>query len=102
MESLGPWQNSGSVFGTFGHHHDDQEAQECPQNGDLEDFGCLDEDFFTLFIHMIPFWNPYNHGKTQEEYLDHLVTISMIRKLRNILEMVILRILGVLMGILSL
>ena len=26
----------------FGHDQDDQEGQECPKTGDLEDFRCLD------------------------------------------------------------
>ena len=45
LESLGPWQYSGTVFKPFGHHHDDQKPQECPPNGYLRDFGYLDGDF---------------------------------------------------------
>ena len=64
LESLWPWEYSGSVFGPFGHHQDDQEAQECPPNGDLEDFGCLDVDFGiirtmgTLRKVFWAFWSP--------------------------------------------
>ena len=39
----------------FGHNQDDQESQEYPPNGDLEDFRCLDDDFVTVTPHMIPF-----------------------------------------------
>ena len=41
----GSWECSGSVSRNFGQHHDDQEAQECPKSGDLEDFRYLDGNF---------------------------------------------------------
>ena len=53
LESLGPWEYSGSVSRIFGHHQDDQEGQECPKTGVLEDFGCLDGDFVIVTTHMI-------------------------------------------------
>ena len=55
---MGPCQCSGRTPRPLGHHRDDQEAQECPPNGDFYDFGCLDGDFVTVILHMIPFWNP--------------------------------------------
>ena len=47
----------------------DQDAQECPQNDDLSDFRCCDEDFSTLINSMTAFWNPYDKGSTLEELL---------------------------------
>ena len=84
----------------FGHYQDDQEAQECPPSGDLGDFGCLDQYFVTVIAHMIPFCNPQNHYITQEVYSGLLITIRMIRKVKNVLQVVICGVLGVLMGIL--
>merc|ERR1712105_124142 len=46
LESLGPWGCSESVSRIFGHHQDDQEGQECPKTGDLEDLGYLDGFFY--------------------------------------------------------
>ena len=51
---------------TFGHNQEDQEGQECPQHGVLEDFGCLDRDFVIATSHMIPFWNPWDIVSTLE------------------------------------
>ena len=38
---------------TFGNNQEDQEGQECPHHGVLEDFGCLDRDFVIETSHMI-------------------------------------------------
>ena len=35
----------------FGHHQDYQECQECPKNGFLEDFGCINDDFVIVTPH---------------------------------------------------
>ena len=53
----------------FGKCQDDRKARKCPQNGDLEDFSCLDEYFSTLINTMIAFWNPYDQGNTFEGLL---------------------------------
>ena len=37
--------------------------------------------------HMIPFWNPWDLANAQEVHLDLLVTIRMVRKLRNVLQL---------------
>ena len=68
LESLEPWEYSGSVYRIFGHHQDDQEGQECPKTGVLEDFRCLDEVFVIEPEHMTPFWNPWNQGSIQEGF----------------------------------
>jgi len=102
LESLGPWEYSGSVFRNFGHHQDDQEGQESPKTGYLEDFGCLDGNFTIATPHMILFWNPWDHGSTQEVFSGILVTIRIIRKVNNIQKLGIWRILAVLMWILPL
>ena len=83
-----------------GHCQDDQEAQECPPSGDLGDFGCLDWYFVTVIARMIPFCNPQDYASTWEVYSGLLITIRMIRKVKHVLQGVILGILGVLMGIL--
>ena len=85
LESLGPWQYSESIFIPFDRHQDDQEGQECPLSGDLEDFECLDGDFVTVTPHMIPFWNHKDHGSTQKVYSYLLIIIKMIRKVKNVL-----------------
>ena len=50
----------------FGHHQEDQEGQECPKHGVLEDFGCLDGYFVIVNSHMIHFWNPWDIVSTLE------------------------------------
>ena len=50
----------------FGHHQEDQEGQECPKHGVLEDFGCLDGYFVIVPPHMIPFWNSWDNVSTLE------------------------------------
>ena len=47
---------------------------------------------------MIPFWNPWDLANAQEVHLDILVTMRIIRKLRNVLQLGFWLILGVLMG----
>ena len=47
---------------------------------------------------MVSFWNPCCLADAQEDHLDLLVTIRMIRKLRNVLQLGFWWILGVLMG----
>ena len=64
LESLGPWEHSKIVSRIFGHHQDDQEGQECPKKGVLEDFGCLDGGFVIVTLQLIPFWNPWDHKST--------------------------------------
>ena len=44
-ESTAPNKLSESVLKPFGHHEDDQEAQEHPLNDCLLDFGYIDGDF---------------------------------------------------------
>ena len=39
--------------------------------------------FTTRTSHMIPFWNPWGYGITQEVIPEFLVTIRMIRKAKN-------------------
>ena len=102
LESLGPRDYSGNVFRYFGHHLNDQEGQESLKTGYLEDFGCLDGYFTIVTPHMILFWNPWDHGSTQEVLSGILVFIRMIRKVKNVIKLGIWRILGVLMGILLL
>ena len=102
MESLGPWEYIGIVSRILGHCQDDQDGQEYPKTGVLEDFGCLDGVFVTVTQYMIHFWNPWDIGSTDEVFLDFLVTIRMIRMLQNGQKMVIWRILDVLMGFLLL
>ena len=55
MKSLGPQEYSEIVSMIFGHHQEDQEGQECPKTGVLEDFGCLDGVYDIFTLHMIPF-----------------------------------------------
>ena len=55
MKSLGPQEYSEIVSMIFGHHQEDQEGQECPKTGVLEDFGCLDGVYDIFTPHMIPF-----------------------------------------------
>ena len=95
-------QNHGNTLEVISGHQDDQEAQKCPKNGNLENFRCFGGDVVTVTPHMIPFWNPQDHGSSKEVYLELLVTIRMMRKHKNVLHVVIQRILCVLMGILSL
>ena len=52
LESLRPWEYSGSFSRNFGHHQDDQEGQEYPKTGDLEDFWCLDGYFAIVTTHI--------------------------------------------------
>ena len=47
-ESTAPNKLSESVLEPFGHHEDDQEAQEQPPNDCLFDFGYIDGDFVFL------------------------------------------------------
>ena len=68
MESLEPWELSVSVSRFFGHHQDDQEGPKFPNTWDLEDLGHLDKDFVIVTPHMIPFWNPWDHGSAQEVF----------------------------------
>ena len=102
LESLGPWECSGSVSRFFGHHQDDQEGPECPKTGNLEDLGHLDKDFVIVTPHMIPFWNPWNHGSYQLVFQGFLVIIRMIRKVQNFQIHGIWRIWGILTRILLL
>ena len=50
MESLGPWECSGSVSRILGHHQDDQKGPECPKIGDLEDLCHLGGDFVIVSL----------------------------------------------------
>ena len=84
LETLGPWECSGSVYKIFGYHQDDQEGQECPKSEDLKDSGYLDGDFVIIAPHMIHFWKPWDHGSAQEVFTNILVTFRMIRKLQNV------------------
>ena len=102
LESLGPREYSGSVFGFLDSIRIDQEGQECPKTGVLEDFGCLDWVFVIVTILVIPFWNPWDQGSTLEVIPGFLVTIRMIRNVKNVQKVGFWRILGILMGILSL
>ena len=68
----------------FGRHQEDQEGQECPKTGVLEDFRCLDGFFVIVPPHMIPFWNPCDHWNTQEGFSGFLVTIRKVRKVKNV------------------
>ena len=43
-----------------------QEGQECPKTGVLKDFGYLDGGFDIVTPHVIPFWNPWDHGSKLE------------------------------------
>ena len=95
---MGPGKYSGMDFRIFYHLQDDQGGQECPKTVVLEDFGCLDGDLFPVPSHMIPFWNPWDHGSTQEVFPGFLDTIRMIRDIQNVLKLGFWRILGVLMG----
>ena len=90
------------VYRTVGHHQDDQEDQESPKHGVLEDFGCLDRDFVIATSYMIPFWNPWDIVSNLEGCRGLLVTIRNIRKVKKAQKMWFWRILGVLIGILSL
>ena len=50
----------------FGHHQEDQEGQECPKHGVLEDFGCLDG----YFIIVLPTYDTFLESivSTLEEF----------------------------------
>ena len=100
LESLGHCEYFGRVYTTFGHHQEDQEGQESPKHGVLEDFCCFDGYFVIVPPHMIPFWNPWDIVSTLEGCTRHLVTIRKIRKVKNVQNMGFWRILAVLMGIL--
>ena len=50
----------------YGHHQEDQEGQECPKHGVLEDFGCPDGYFVIVSPHMIHFWYPWDIVSTLE------------------------------------
>ena len=84
LETLGQCECPGSVSKIFGHHQDDQEGQECPKSGDLEDSGYLDGDFVIIAPHMIQFWKPWDHGSAQEVFPNISVIFRMIRKLKNV------------------
>ena len=102
LESLEPWELSVSVSRFFGHHQDDQEGPKFPNTWDLEDLGHLDKDFVIVTPHMIPFWNPWNHGSYQLVFQGFLVIIRMIRKVQNFQIHGIWRIWGILTRILLL
>ena len=78
----------------FGHHQEDQEGQECPKHGVLEDFGCLDVYFVIVSPHMIPFWNPWDIVSILEGCTGFFVTIMKIRKVKNVEHMGLWRILS--------
>ena len=63
-----PWDLGSTLedFSKIFGHQEDQEGEECPKHGVLEDFGCLDRDFVNATPHMIPFWNPWDIGTTLE------------------------------------
>ena len=94
LESLGHCEYSGRVYTTFGHHQEDQEGQECPKHGVLEDFGCLDGYFVIVPLHMILFWNPWDIVSILEGCTGFLVTIMKIRKVKNVQHMGFWRILS--------
>ena len=68
LESLGLWEYSGSISKNFGNHQDDQEGQEYPKAGYLENFGCLDGNFTIATPHMILFWNPWDMGVLRKSF----------------------------------
>ena len=41
----------------FDHHPDDQECKEYPNNGVLEDVGCLDGGYVIVTQYIIPSWS---------------------------------------------
>ena len=63
LESSGPGQCTGSINFCCWHHQDDQEGQECPINGVLEENGCLDGVFAILTSLMIPFLESSGPGQ---------------------------------------
>ena len=102
LESLGPWEYSGSVSKIFGHHQDDQERPKCPKTGDFEDLGHLDGNFVIVTPHMRMFWHSWDHGSVQEVFPALLVIrmtskVQIVKKKRGIWW-----IWDILMGILSL
>ena len=84
---MGRWEYSGRVYRTFGHHQEDQEGQEHPKHGVLEDFGCLHGYFGIVPPHMIPFWNPWNILSILEGCTQSLLTTRKIRKVNNVQNM---------------
>ena len=91
MESLEHCEYFGRVYRTFGHHQEDQEGQERPKHGVLEDFGCLDGYFVIV---PSPFLNPWGIVSILERCTGFLVTITKIRKVRNVEHMGFWRILS--------
>ena len=85
LESLEPGLQLGGVPSHYDHHHDDQEAQECPWRGHLEENWCLDGIFLIYNQHIICFRNPCNQDYNLGVVPVMMITIMMIRKLRNVL-----------------
>ena len=71
-----------------------RKVQNVQKTGDLEDLGHFDGDFVIVTPHMIPFWNPWNHGSYQLVFQGFLVIIRMIRKVQNFQILGIWRIWG--------
>ena len=69
----------------LGHHHVDLEGPGCPLNRVLVEIGFLDGVFAILISHMIPFWNPQDQGNVLGAYLGIMLTIRMIKKLKNVI-----------------
>ena len=72
------------VYMTYGHHQENQQGQECPKHWVLEDFGCLDVYFVIVPPHIIAFCNPWDVVSILEGYTGFLVTITKIRKAKNV------------------
>ena len=84
LESLGSGEYNKTVFKMFLVHQDEQEGQECPKTGVLKDFGYLDGGFDIVTPHVIPFWNPWDHGSKRELFTRFFVTIRINRKVKNV------------------
>ena len=67
----------------------------------VQDFECLDGDFFNKTHTMTPFWNPWDLSHTPDMIPESLGTILRIRKVKNVQKLGFWWILGVLMGIFS-
>ena len=44
-------------------------VQNVQKTEDFEDFRHINGDFVIVIPHMIPFWNPWDHGSAQEVFL---------------------------------
>ena len=91
-----PWDLGSTLedFSKIFGHQEDQEGEECPKHGVLEDFGCLDGYFVIVNSHMIHFCNPWDIVSILEGCTGFFVTIMKIRKVKNVKHMAFWRILS--------